>query len=146
MKTVIDEDKMVTPYRTKRMGNEKALVFSDHCTITTTVKIRKGSRIQKSKGEKVKYWVLTEDGMDKYQEITQNDMGLGDMAGYSEPYDVWRKIVDDMMYLCFTKRTVKEGHNRTEPLDEKALKIRRILKEVGKRGKVQRQILQGYKE
>ena len=146
MKTVIDEDKMITPYRTKRMGNEKALVFSDHCTITTTVKIMKGSKIQKSKREKVKYWDLTKDGMDKYQEITQNDMGLGDMSSYPEPYDVWRKKVDDMMYLCFTKRTVKEGNKSNEPLDEKALKIRRILKEVGKQGKIQREIVQGYKQ
>ena len=144
--TVIDEDKMFTPYRTKKVGRDKAVVFSDHCAITTTVRITKGSKKQKSKKEKFKYWVLTEDGMDKYQEMTQNELGLGDMTGYDEPYDVWRKKVDEIMHVCFTKRTAKDNHNDNKPHGEKALKIRKILREIGKRGKVQREITKVYRE
>ena len=35
--TVIDEDKMYTPYRCKKTGKNKTLVYSDHCSINTTI-------------------------------------------------------------------------------------------------------------
>ena len=34
---VVDEDKLLTPYRTKKNGKEKSIIFSDHCAMTTSL-------------------------------------------------------------------------------------------------------------
>ena len=43
IKTSIDEEKMITPYRTKKDGNKKSITFSDHCAISTSFSITKGA-------------------------------------------------------------------------------------------------------
>ena len=125
--TMIDEDKMFTPYRTRKVGKEKELVFSDHCTITTCINMAKGCNLKKIKREKTKYWVLTDDGISRYQKVTSNDMGLGEMSKYSEPYDMWKKKTEEMMHLCFTKKTVKQGKNLDIPQRRKAVQGRSKL-------------------
>ena len=66
-RTIIDEDKMFTPYRMKKTGNEKVIVFSDHCAMTTNLEIKKGTTKEKPPlTEKSKRWVLTREGIAKY--------------------------------------------------------------------------------
>ena len=84
-KTIIDEEKMYTPYRTKKVGKERAVVFSDHCSISTSIRMVKGSSVKKSRGEKIKHWVLTDEGMEKYHEMTKTDLGLNNMSQYPDP-------------------------------------------------------------
>ena len=50
--------------------------------------------------------------MQKYCEITSCDVGLGDMTTYDEPYDTWKNKVDELMRLCFKKKTVNKGVNQ----------------------------------
>ena len=57
--TVIDEQKLSTPYRTKVLKNEKSIIFSDHCAITTIIDIKKGSTARKSQMQKQKYTAVT---------------------------------------------------------------------------------------
>ena len=143
--TVIDEQKLSTPYRTKVLKNEKSIIFSDHCAITTIIDIKKGSTTQKSQMQKQKYWVLSDEGMKKYQELTESDVGLGNMRNYSEPYEAWKKTLNNIMHQCFKKKTVKQGRKEHEGGGIQA-KIREVLREIAKRGKVQREIVRGYKE
>ena len=41
----------------------------------TYINIVKGTSKKKTSTEKIKQWVLTEEGLDKYQEMTQSDIG-----------------------------------------------------------------------
>ena len=144
-RTVIDEDKMYTPYRMNKRGMEKTIVFSDHCAITTELEIVKGTVIVKQPAEKIKQWKLTADGMDKYQELTSKNVGLGSMASYVEPFEVWRKKVESIMHQCFERKTIKLGGSQHLPRpSSKGAKIRSILREFSKQGRVQRNIIRGY--
>ena len=144
IKTLIDEEKMFTPYRTKKDGNKKSIVFSDHCTMSSSFEITKGTGGKKDSG-KSKYWVLTDDGMEKYKEITKNSVGLEEILEYDEPYDIWRKKINQIMHMCFTKKTLRKDHQNDQPGKE-AIRVRRILTDISKRGKVQREIVKEYRE
>ena len=141
---VIDEDKLFTPYRTMKRGINKSIVFSDHCAMTTSFGIRKGANTNKRKTQKTKIWKLTEDGMNKYKEVTQKDLGMGVMSSYKNPFDVWRKKVDNVMHECFTKITIRAGENDRTKTSRNGLEMRKIIREVSKRGKIQRQIMRSY--
>ena len=143
---VVDEDKLLTPYRTKKNGKEKSIIFSDHCAMTTSLTIVKGNKINKQMRERCKRWVLTEEGMNEYSEITKHDAGLGDMTRYSQPFDTWRKKVDSIMHLCFEKKTIKFGGNQVEKPTPQGMKLRNILREISKRGKIQREIVKNYQQ
>ena len=136
---------MFTPYRTKKAGTNKSVTFSDHCAINTTIDITKGMNKNKTT-VKTKQWVLTDEGMEKFQEITKGDVGLGDMAEYDDPYEVWRKKINGIMHQCFTKRSISVGVKDSGSVDKEALLIREILKNVARRGKLQRKIVHEYKE
>ena len=143
---VIDDEKMFTPYRSKTVGKKKELIFTDHCSISASVDILQGVDKSKQKIERRKIWVIDKDGLNKFHETTQNDIGLGDMTRYDDPYDTWMKSVEHLMHQCFTRRTVVTGKSKPEKQAIKAKKIREILKETAKRGKVQREIVKLYQE
>ena len=143
--TLIDEEKMFTPYRTKKENNKRSIVFSDHCTISSSFKITKGANKKKDNSGKSKYWVLTDDGMEKYKEMTKNSVGLEDIMEHDEPYDVWRKKIKQIMHLCFSKKTLKKNH-QNDQLGKEAIRIRRILTDISKRGMIQREIVKEYRE
>ena len=145
-KVVVDEEKMITPYRTTKQGENQRIVFSDHCAITTHLQIEKGSTIDKQLKEKIKRWILTEEGLERYKDITQHDIGLGDMALYDQPFEKWRKKVDSIMHECFERRTIMIGGKVKEKISTQGMGIRSILKEVSKRGKIQREIIKTYQE
>ena len=63
-KTIIDEEKIFTSYRIKKQGKKKSLIFSDHCAIMTSLNIQKGKNKRKNPTEKLKRWVITEEGLD----------------------------------------------------------------------------------
>ena len=145
-RTVVDEEKLYTPYRSKKEGKKKILVFTDHCSISTNIDIVKGSGKSERKQEKKKIWVIEEQGLSKFHQITSDDVGLGNMSQYNSPFDAWMEKVDHLMYQCFLKRTVKIGQNRQQKFSCKAKRLRDILKEAAKRGKIQREIIKQYQE
>ena len=147
-KTVIDEDKMFTAYRVEKRGKKKTLIFSDHCSIMASMSISKGTSKKKNQTQKIKKWVVTEEGLDKYHKITLPDVGLGDLSGYDDPFEVWTWKVDDLMHECFDKKTVTIGRMKEGKVagGQQTLKIRMVLNEVGKRGKIQREIVKGYQQ
>ena len=118
---------------------------ADPHKITTKISIRKGSTRRKGSGEKSKYWVITEEGMKKYQEITNDDVGLGDMSNYEEPFDAWKDKVDEVMHLCFQKKTVNRRASEFIQQNSKSGKVREILREIEKRGKIQREIVKEFR-
>ena len=73
-KVTIDEDKMYTPYRNKKEGKNSTLVFTDHCTMTTSIKIRKGADENKQKPQKMKVWMIEEDGLKEFKKLTEGDV------------------------------------------------------------------------
>ena len=73
-------DRMYTPYKCKKQGENTTLVYSDHCSISTSINILKGSGKTKRKVEKRKIWVIEDDGLNKFGEISKNDAELGDMS------------------------------------------------------------------
>lgn len=144
-KTIIDEDKVVTPYRVLKKGKKKVVVFSDHCAMMTSFNIPMGTSRRRHKVDKIKYWVLTEEGMAKYQTITESDVGLGDLSLQDEPFDLWKRKVDEKMHLCFKRRTVRVGDKKkNETIGPKAMQMRAILNKLGKTGKIQREIVKSY--
>ena len=145
-KTIIDEEKMFTPYRTKKTGTNKSITFSDHCAINTTIDIPKGRNTIRTKVDKMKQWVLTDEGLLKFQEITKCDVGLGDMAEYPDPYEAWKKKINGIMHQCFTKRSVNLGDKVNDSVEKEALVIRKILRKIAKRGKLQREIVNKYRD
>jgi hypothetical protein len=143
-KLTIDESKIFTPYHVKKEKGQKKVVFSDHCAMVITINIKPGHNLRKRKGENSKTWVLTEEGLTRFNEITQPDMGLGDMMStHTTPYGEWMKKINHLMHKCFIKRTVRHG-NRPVSMSGKSKRIRTILKEVSKRGKVQREVVKRY--
>lgn len=142
-KTVVDEEKMYTPYRSKKDGNGKSLVFTDHCAITTALTLKKGTNKKKHKPQKMKIWVIDEPGLQKFQELSSGDIS-SDLSSVSNPYEVWEESVEQIMHKCFVKRTVTVGKTKALRVEIKARKMREILKEVGKRGKIQRKIVKLY--
>ena len=64
-KTTVDEDKLFTPYRTKKCGTERSIVFSDHCAMMTSLEIVKGTTRKRQRKDIIKCWKLTEEGMEK---------------------------------------------------------------------------------
>ncbi len=141
---IIDESKLFTPYHVKKERNQKTIVFSDHCAITSTFSIPTGKVSSKQNVEKSKVWILTADGLTKFQEETGEDFDLGDLSLCANPYTEWAKGIDDTMHKCFTKRTVKTGEPKTEIRDNRAIKMRAILRKISKRGKIQREIVREY--
>ena len=141
--TVVDEDKIYTPYRVTKQKKERILTFSDHCTISTNINICKGSG-KRTQGIKKKIWIIEEEGLCKFREATMDDLGLGDMSLHSSPYDVWMKKVNQLMHQCFIKKTIKVGQHKINKIGAKARKLRDILKDASKQGKIQREIVKGY--
>ena len=84
-KTHVDEEKLYTPYRTKKDSRGETLVFSDHCAMTTCVEICKGTRKTKLKPQKMKMWVIDAPGLKKFQKIGTDNVDLGKMANYNNP-------------------------------------------------------------
>ena len=144
-KTIIDEDKLLTPYRTKKQGENKTIVFSDHCSITTALHIVKGTTKHKQPTEKVKRWKLTDEGLEKYQEITQSDLGFGNMSAYEDPFEVWRKKVDNVMHQCFDRKTIRIGNESREIISHKGMKARNVIRDLARRGKIQRELMKEYR-
>ena len=143
-RTVVDEDKMFTPHRMKKNGLVKTITFSDHCAITTELEIIKGNVKEKQPAEKIKQWKLTADGMDRFLELTSNEVGLGNMASYAEPFEAWRKKVESIMHQCFERKTIKLGGSQHSKPSSKGAKIRSILRKFSKQGKVQRGLILEY--
>ena len=148
-KVAVDEDKMYTPYRTRKQGNNQSIVFSDHCAILASIDIEKGNKANNQPKQKFKRWILTKEGLEKYAEMTQHELGFGDLSKYSDPFDTWRKKVDAIMHECFEKRTINIGggnKNTKEKMSTTGVKLRSILKEIGKKGKIQREITKIYQQ
>ncbi len=143
-KLVIDESKMYTPYRIKKQKLQKSIVFSDHCAMIAKYEITTGRNRVKQASEKSKTWILTEDGLDNFHEVTSSDIGLGDASKHTNPYGEWMSRITSIMHKCFIKRTVKCDQPRPVTMGEKAKKIRSILKNISRRGKVQREVVKIY--
>ena len=142
--THIDEDKLYTPYRIQSKRKKKEITFSDHCAITTTIIIKKGSG--KTKGEKSKVWVLTEEGLKKFEEITAEDIGPMAMVD-GDPYLRWTLKVEEIMHLCFKKKTIsgrKQMKDKLHAEQSKVNKMKEILSKISQKGKIQRKIAKEY--
>ena len=121
-------------------------MFSDHCAMNTCVEICKGTRKTKLKPQKMKMWVIDAPGLKKFQKIGTDNVDLGKMANYNNPYDVWSNEVDKVMHQCFARKTVTIGRSKPSKSRPKAKMIRAILKGVAEKGKIQREIVKLYHE
>ena len=74
----------------------------------------------------MKIWKLDEAGLKKFQVLGTDDIELGDMSRYSNPYDVWAKKVDQLMHQCFTRKTVTLGQRKPKNGEGKAKVVREI--------------------
>ena len=83
--------------------------------------------------------------MKKYQQITKESVGLEEILEYNEPYEIWKKKVNEIMHQCFIKRTVGQVHQQKDHPGKEAMRIRGILKDISRRGKIQREIVNEYR-
>ena len=143
--TSIDESKIYTPYRIRTNNKIRSIVYSDHCSILTSIQIEKGVKRINAKVEKVKKWKLTTDGMKKYQEITEHtNIDIENLSNCENPYDEWLKHVEEILHLCFKRITVKVNRPFVDKSCSKAKRIRTILFQIAQRGKIQRLVVKTY--
>ena len=90
-----------------------------------------------------------ENGLALFKQMTQQNKKLRrclDGENIERGCEKWYKEVDKIMHQCFIRKTVRIGYEQSQRYCPKARKIRVVLKEAAKRGKIQREIVKGYQE
>ena len=141
---LIDEEKIYCPYRVKKKRGILKVVYSDHCVIVADLDIDTG-RVRK-KGEKISGWRYCEDGFSQYKLESEASIQF-DLSGPSAStvYSSWTVEFEKLLAKCFRRRTYKPNSGKnTEKL--KYGKIRDIIMEISKKGKIQRSVAKMYQK
>ena len=141
---VIDESKILCPYREINRKGIKHIVYSDHCPIYLRYNIDIGSN-QARKSPKKKVWDLSEEGFAIYREKSKREIKISKATTMTEVYGDWSEKFETLLGNCFRKKTIKQSKHDENKLHHKSLKgIRRLLLPIAKGGKIQRQIVREY--
>ena len=134
----IDEDKIYCPYREKSSKKVKKITFSDHCAMIITLQIETGG--QEKSPTTYKAWSFTDDGYSVYREKSEHPLYVDWHPDSTEAYEMWVEKFEQMLSLCFTKKTVKVGSFKPN-IQQSSRCVRNILSEEAKKGKIQRKIV-----
>ena len=138
----VDEDKIFTPYREKKVRGVKKITHSDHCAIIVSLELQTGKVVKEKVKERC--WKFTEDGMEQYKTESVYPVEV-DMSGSStEAYENWKIEFEKVLGKCFTKRKVRIGKKACE--NKTFNNIRVIIAKISKKGKIQRNIANYFKE
>ena len=135
----IDEDKIYCPYWEIKEKGVKRIVFSDHCAMVLRFELERGTL--KNQQQQKKVWNFEEEGYVLYEEESKQGFNMGDNVTATEAYDEWEGKFKKILRKCFKKKTIGKkpsqiGRNNND--------IRQVLKQLSKKGKVQRKVAQSY--
>ena len=97
---------------------------------------------KRRKVEKKVVWKITKEGLDKFEELTNSDLGIIISDNLRDPFTTWLNAVENAMHQCFKRITIKEG--AAVRSYSKSSKIRKILSDMSKKGKIQRTLVKEY--
>ena len=139
---VVDEERFFCPYRQKKVQGTNRTIFSDHRPIIVKLAVDIGEVKGRRKQRKV--WNFNDDsGYVKFEHESESDLTVEECESSTETYSMWAKNFEKLLYKCFTKKTIREGH-RVQPTRHRY--VRAKLKKIGKQGKVQREIVKKFME
>lgn len=133
----IDEECLLCPFGVKKRKGVAEPQFSDHNAIILKMSIPH----EKKKIPIPKKWKLTQDGLEKFRQITTDEFNDRLPTGnVQEVYDQVEERINAVMNQCFKKTKVK----KTEELRKNYMdKYKRITK-FARKGKAQRKVAKLY--
>ncbi|MCH2405851.1 MAG: reverse transcriptase family protein [Nitrosopumilus sp.] len=143
---IIDEERFFTPYRiTKRLGKRK-ITFTDHSAMLVAMNLSKGVMKKEAGMKSTKIWNFTKKGYEKYKELSKEKIDIDSTTTINRIYREWKGKVVHLLKKCFSKKTVKDGqkHCGNPKRNETKRKVIDILREVAKKGSIQRKVARSY--
>ena len=137
----VDECKAYTPYRVTRGKNKQVLTFSDHCAMIVSLNLDLGA-IQPSEA-KEKMWKITEAGLLKYKDLTQNrSVFFSQEESTTDMYRAWEHYLENTLSKCFKLR--KACTPPQKPMHAGGQFVRTVLNKIAAKGKIQREVALTY--
>ena len=140
----IDEDLFVTPFNVKKVKGGGMLVkYTDHNALT--LQLSDVFKKPKLVAEKLAgWWKLNEEGLLRLSVMTdhQGSFFHDHSKGVQENFDSMSSTLESVMSECFKK--VHPSKKRGPSSQSNILKTQKILHEIAKEGKVQRQVAYYY--
>ena len=135
---LVDEEKIFSPYR--EIGTQKT-TYSDHCALIMSFELETGKVIRSNM--KRRCWQFKDkEGLLRYQKESGYSMQVDFTGSSTEAYGKWVIEYEKLLGKCFELKTIKE---RKGPFTSKSLKsVREIIREISKKGKVQREVAKVY--
>ena len=140
---LIDEEKIYCPYRQKIEKGVQRIVYSDHCVVSCVISIDTGRVAKKS--EKSCGWYYSDEGFEKYQ--FESEMSIQfDLAASStsQVYSSWVSEFEKLLANCFRRFTFKAKEQKPGCGSGKSRKVRNVIMEMSKKGKIQRSVAKMY--
>ena len=96
---VIDEDRLMCPFRIKKQKGQTNPQFSDHNPIIITFHIEH----QKKKTNRPKKWKITEEGLEEFSRITTDGMEMDLPGDDVQERHAFENKMNSIMEKCFRK-------------------------------------------
>ena len=140
---IVDEEKLICPYRIKKTKKVTKLQYSDHNTLLMTFRMS-FKEMKKKKAEIAPGWKINDDGLEKFLELTSSEETeyLKDIDNCQD----LEKSMDIILDKCFQrKRKPKTFHNENTRIHESRFKpIMEILLPFLKKGKTEKEVAKFY--
>ena len=135
---LVDESKVYCPYHEKMEKGVKRTVFSDHCAFVLKLELDPGSFKTEQHNRKV--WNFNEDGYMQFEQESKIGFNVqGNTA--TGAYDKWESGFKKILRRCFKKKTIGKTTMHTARNNND---VRNVLKQLAKKGRVQRKVAQSY--
>ena len=112
LEMTIDEPKFHTPYWIKTKAKSKYVTYSDHCAILLSISVDFGDYEGIDQEEIVKTWKVTDAGLKKYKQLSQEHTLFFDNHNTTDMYQQWWESVENLLDKCFKKRNLKSYNPR----------------------------------
>ena len=137
---LIDEECLFCPFRVKKVKGAAEAQFSDHNAIISKFHIT-NQKVKKIKP--VPKWKLTEEGMEKFHQITSHGFDSSLPRGNpQEKYNAMEDHLNSTMSKCFKKN--KPRGSKVPVIKGKYLSRCKQLNDFAKKGKIQRKVAKVY--
>ena len=137
---MIDEEKVLCPFRVKKSDGNLTQVYSDHNALLSQFNVSV-KEARKEKKVEADGWKITSDGLLEFQELTTNEnKHLSSVQNYSELENEIFKLMD----TCFEKRKKRKKKDDHKITDKRFKQVLRLLIPFLKKGKVEKEVVKLY--
>ena len=141
---MIDEEKIYCPFRVTTVKGKKKITYSDHCVITIDLSLETGK--VKRKENRGTCWHFNEEGYEKYRTESKISIEVDTSGSASDAYVKWVTEFEKLLGRCFSRKSIKVNADSPAPISQNYKKVREILVEFGRKGKIQRSIARTYQQ